>query len=57
VHHKVYLIDVTNGDGVQTSRILLPKPSKSMLKPLADDELRLIASYTDVVRKILTVNL
>lgn len=28
---KVYLIDVTNRDGVQTSRILLPKLSKTML--------------------------
>jgi homocitrate synthase NifV len=25
-------------------------------KPLTDDELRLIASYPDVVRKVLTVN-
>lgn len=29
--NKVYLIDVTNRDGVQTSRILLPKLSKTML--------------------------
>lgn len=30
MHHKVYLIDVTKRDGVQTSRILLPKLSKTM---------------------------
>lgn len=34
---KVYLIDVTNRDGVQTSRILLPKLSKTMLNLYFDD--------------------
>jgi homocitrate synthase NifV len=34
---KVYLIDVTNRDGVQTSRILLPKLSKTMLNIYLDD--------------------
>ncbi len=33
---KVYLIDVTNRDGVQTSRILLPKLSKTMLNLYLD---------------------
>ncbi|TAN41025.1 MAG: homocitrate synthase [Nitrospirae bacterium] len=33
---KVYLIDVTNRDGVQTSRILLPKLSKTMLNIYLD---------------------
>ena len=36
-HHKVYLIDVTNRDGVQTSRILLPKLSKTMLNLYLDE--------------------
>lgn len=35
--HKVYLIDVTNRDGVQTSRILLPKLSKTMLNLYLDE--------------------
>lgn len=35
--HKVYLIDVTNRDGVQTSRILLPKLSKTMLNIYLDE--------------------
>jgi len=35
--NKVYLIDVTNRDGVQTSRILLPKLSKTMLNLYLDD--------------------
>ncbi len=34
---KVYLVDVTNRDGVQTSRILLPKLSKTMLNIYLDD--------------------
>ena len=34
---KVYLIDVTNRDGVQTSRILLPKLSKTMLNMYLDE--------------------
>lgn len=34
---KVYLIDVTNRDGVQTSRILLPKLSKTMLNLYFDE--------------------
>lgn len=34
---KVYLIDVTNRDGVQTSRILLPKLSKTMLNIYLDE--------------------
>jgi len=34
---KVYLIDVTNRDGVQTSRILLPKLSKTMLNLYLDE--------------------
>lgn len=34
---KVYLIDVTNRDGVQTSRILLPKLSKTMLNVYLDE--------------------
>jgi homocitrate synthase NifV len=34
--NKVYLIDVTNRDGVQTSRILLPKLSKTMLNIYLD---------------------
>jgi len=29
--NRIYLIDVTNRDGVQTSRILLPKLSKPMI--------------------------
>ncbi len=33
---RVYLIDVTNRDGVQTSRILLPKLSKTMLNIYLD---------------------
>jgi len=33
----VYLIDVTNRDGVQTSRILLPKLSKTMLNIYLDE--------------------
>jgi isopropylmalate/homocitrate/citramalate synthase len=37
MHQKVYLIDVTNRDGVQTSRILLPKLSKTMLNIYLDD--------------------
>lgn len=36
-HSKVYLIDVTNRDGVQTSRILLPKLSKTMLNIYLDE--------------------
>ncbi len=35
--HKVYLIDVTNRDGVQTSRILLPKLSKTMMNLYLDE--------------------
>ncbi|MDA8155061.1 MAG: homocitrate synthase [Actinomycetota bacterium] len=35
--NKVYLIDVTNRDGVQTSRILLPKLSKTMLNLYLDE--------------------
>jgi homocitrate synthase NifV len=34
---QVYLIDVTNRDGVQTSRILLPKLSKTMLNLYLDE--------------------
>lgn len=34
---KVYLIDVTNRDGVQTSRILLPKLAKTMLNLYFDE--------------------
>jgi homocitrate synthase NifV len=34
---KVYLIDVTNRDGVQTSRILLPKLAKTMLNVYLDE--------------------
>ncbi len=37
MNNKVYLIDVTNRDGVQTSRILLPKLSKTMLNIYLDD--------------------
>ncbi|MBI4823708.1 MAG: homocitrate synthase [Nitrospirae bacterium] len=37
MQNKVYLIDVTNRDGVQTSRILLPKLSKTMLNIYLDD--------------------
>lgn len=37
MHNKVYLIDVTNRDGVQTSRILLPKLSKTMLNIYLDE--------------------
>ncbi|MDA8325384.1 MAG: hypothetical protein M0033_04115 [Nitrospiraceae bacterium] len=35
--HRVYLVDVTNRDGVQTSRILLPKLSKTMLNIYLDE--------------------
>ncbi len=35
--NTVYLIDVTNRDGVQTSRILLPKLSKTMLNLYLDE--------------------
>ena len=35
--NRVYLIDVTNRDGVQTSRILLPKLSKTMLNMYLDE--------------------
>ncbi|TAN46103.1 MAG: homocitrate synthase [Nitrospirae bacterium] len=35
--NSVYLIDVTNRDGVQTSRILLPKLSKTMLNLYLDE--------------------
>ncbi|MEW5744106.1 MAG: homocitrate synthase [Nitrospirota bacterium] len=35
--HKVYLIDVTNRDGVQTSRILLPKLAKTLLNIYLDE--------------------
>lgn len=35
--NKVYLIDVTNRDGVQTSRILLPKLAKTMLNIYLDE--------------------
>lgn len=35
--NRVYLIDVTNRDGVQTSRILLPKLSKTMLNLYLDE--------------------
>jgi len=34
---KVYFIDVTNRDGVQTSRILLPKLAKTMLNLYLDE--------------------
>ncbi len=34
--NKVYIVDVTNRDGVQTSRILLPKLSKTMLNLYLD---------------------
>ena len=34
---KIYLIDVTNRDGVQTSRILLSKLAKTMLNVYLDD--------------------
>ncbi|MDP3110971.1 MAG: homocitrate synthase [Thermodesulfovibrionales bacterium] len=37
MRNKVYLIDVTNRDGVQTSRILLPKLSKTMLNLYLDE--------------------
>lgn len=37
MNQKVYLIDVTNRDGVQTSRILLPKLSKTMLNIYLDE--------------------
>lgn len=37
MNSKVYLIDVTNRDGVQTSRILLPKLSKTMLNIYLDE--------------------
>jgi homocitrate synthase NifV len=37
MENKVYLIDVTNRDGVQTSRILLPKLSKTMLNIYLDE--------------------
>jgi homocitrate synthase NifV len=37
VKHTIYLIDVTNRDGVQTSRILLPKLSKTMLNMYLDE--------------------
>ena len=36
-NNKVYMIDVTNRDGVQTSRILLPKLSKTMLNIYLDE--------------------
>jgi homocitrate synthase NifV len=35
--NKVHIIDVTNRDGVQTSRILLPKLSKTMLNVYLDE--------------------
>lgn len=35
--NKVYIIDVTNRDGVQTSRILLPKLAKTMLNMYLDE--------------------
>jgi isopropylmalate/homocitrate/citramalate synthase len=35
-HNKVYIIDVTNRDGVQASRISLPKLSKTMLNMYLD---------------------
>ncbi|MBF0343117.1 MAG: homocitrate synthase [Nitrospirae bacterium] len=35
--NKVHIIDVTNRDGVQTSRILLPKLSKTMLNLYLDE--------------------
>jgi len=35
--NKIYLIDVTNRDGVQTSRILLSKLAKTMLNIYLDD--------------------
>lgn len=37
MNNKTYLIDVTNRDGVQTSRILLPKLSKTMLNIYLDE--------------------
>jgi homocitrate synthase NifV len=37
MNNKVYLIDVTNRDGVQTSRILLPKLAKTMLNIYSDE--------------------
>ncbi len=37
MNNKVYLIDVTNRDGVQTSRILLPKLAKTMLNLYLDE--------------------
>ncbi|MFQ3574274.1 MAG: homocitrate synthase [Thermodesulfovibrionales bacterium] len=35
--NMVYLVDVTNRDGVQTSRILLPKLSKTMINMYLDE--------------------
>jgi isopropylmalate/homocitrate/citramalate synthase len=35
--NKIYLIDVTNRDGVQTSRILLSKLAKTMLNIYLDE--------------------
>jgi len=37
VENRVYLIDVTNRDGVQTSRILLPKLSKTLINIYLDE--------------------
>lgn len=37
MNNKVYLIDVTNRDGVQTSRILLPKLQKTILNIYLDE--------------------
>jgi homocitrate synthase NifV len=37
VKNKVYIIDVTNRDGVQTSRIALPKLAKTMLNMYLDE--------------------
>ncbi|MCX8028246.1 MAG: homocitrate synthase [Thermodesulfovibrionales bacterium] len=36
-NNMVYLVDVTNRDGVQTSRILLPKLSKTMINIYLDE--------------------
>lgn len=36
-NNMVYLVDVTNRDGVQTSRILLPKLSKTMINMYLDE--------------------
>ena len=53
---EIYIVDVTNRDGVQTANLGLARYTNvESQRPLVEDDLLFIAKYTEIARELLTL--